>query len=119
MAVNAYNGWYTPDKLSDLASFVWRSPYKKPLILSEFGAGALAGEHDPARTHKFSEEFQADYYRAMLDMASKIPFLRGMYTSIIKEFRSTRRQQHDNPQGWKLKGYGSETEARKKAVGGM
>src|SRR3546814_9461120 len=72
MAVNAYNGWYTPDKLSDLASFVWRSPYKKLLILSEFGAGALAGEHDPARSHKFSEEFQADYYRATLDMASKI-----------------------------------------------
>src|SRR3546814_20156403 len=92
MAVNAYNGWYTPDKLSDLASFVWRSPYKKPLILSEFGAGALAGEHDPARTHKFSEEFQADYYRATPDMASKIPFLRGMSPWLLKDFRSPRRQ---------------------------
>src|SRR3546814_9860705 len=99
MAVNAYNGWYTPDKLSDLASFVWRSPYKKPLILSEFGAGALAGEHDTARTHNFSEEFQDDYYRAKLDLASKIPFLRGMSTWLLKDLRSHRRQTPVNQPG--------------------
>ncbi|WP_245968688.1 glycoside hydrolase family 2 protein [Hephaestia caeni] len=115
MAVNAYNGWYTPDKLSDLASFVWRSPYEKPLILSEFGAGALAGEHDATRAHKFSEEFQADYYRATLDMASRIPFLRGMSPWVLKDFRSPRRQHPVYQQGWNRKGLESETGARKQA----
>ncbi|MCM8730869.1 glycoside hydrolase family 2 protein [Hephaestia sp. GCM10023244] len=115
MAVNAYNGWYTPDKLSDLAAFVWRSPYKKPLVLSEFGAGALAGEHDATGTHKFSEEFQADYYRATLDMASRIPFLRGMSPWIFKDFRSPRRQHPVYQQGWNRKGLVSETGVRKQA----
>src|SRR3546814_14989379 len=56
MAVNAYNGWYTPDKLSDLASFVWRSPYKQPLILSEFVAAAPARQHDPSPHHTIPDD---------------------------------------------------------------
>ncbi|HVI97644.1 MAG TPA: glycoside hydrolase family 2 TIM barrel-domain containing protein [Sphingomonas sp.] len=115
MAVNTYNGWYTPDALKDLPSFVWRSAYKKPLLFSELGAGALAGEHDPARTHKFSEEFQADYYRYTLQMAAKIPFLRGMSPWVLKDFRSPRRQHPVYQQGWNRKGLLSETGVRKQA----
>ena len=47
------------------------------MIFSELGADALAGFHDPAAP-RFSEEFQAEYYRQTLAMAAKIPFLRGM-----------------------------------------
>src|SRR3546814_2313030 len=94
MAVNAYNGWYTPDKLSDLASFVWRSPYKKPLILSEFGAGALAGEHDPARTHKFSEEFQADYYRRSEEHTSELQSLMRISYAVFCLKKKTYKKNH-------------------------
>jgi beta-glucuronidase len=84
MAVNTYNGWYSPDPLASLSGIEWRSTVKKPLIFSEFGAGAKAGYHDKAANpHKFSEEYQAEYYRQTLAMARKVPFLRGMSPWIL------------------------------------
>ena len=118
LAVNTYNGWYTPDPLSKVPDLEWRSAYNKPLIFSELGAGALAGYHDdPANPHKFSEEFQADYYRATLKMVSKIPFLRGISPWILKDFRSPRRQHPIYQQGWNRKGLDSPTGVRKEAFG--
>ena len=116
LSVNTYNGWYTPDALSSIPSIEWRSPYAKPLIFSEFGADALSGYHDdPALPHKFSEEFQAQYYSQTLAMASKIPFLRGLAPWILKDFRSPRRQHPTYQQGWNRKGLVSETGTRKAA----
>lgn len=116
LAVNTYNGWYTPDPLSKVPDIEWRSIYNKPLIFSELGAGALAGYHDnPANPHKFSEEFQADYYRATLKMISKIPFLRGISPWILKDFRSPRRQHPIYQQGWNRKGLESPTGVHKEA----
>lgn len=115
LAINTYNGWYTPDRLGDLASSEWRVPSDKPLVFSEFGADARAGFHDPVNKQKFSEDFQADYYRATLDMASKLPTLRGMSPWILKDFRSPRRQNPDFQQGWNRKGLISETGQRKAA----
>ena len=118
LAVNTYNGWYTPDPLSKVPDIQWRSIYNKPLIFSELGAGALAGYHDdPANPHKFSEEFQADYYRATLKMISKIPFLRGISPWILKDFRSPRRQHPIYQQGWNRKGLESPTGVHKEAFG--
>jgi beta-glucuronidase len=116
VSVNTYNGWYTPDALSSVPSIEWRSAYAKPLIFSEFGADALAGYHDdPANPHKFSEEFQAAYYRQTLAMASKVPSLRGLVPWILKDFRSPRRQHPIYQQGWNRKGLVSETGTRKVA----
>jgi beta-glucuronidase len=117
MAINTYNGWYTQDRLTDLARSEWRVPVDKPLIFSEFGADARAGFHDPANKQKFSEEFQADYYRATLGMADHVPTLRGMSPWILKDFRSPRRQNPDFQQGWNRKGLISETGQRKEAFG--
>ena len=117
VAVNTYNGWYSEDPLPSLPDFVWHSSYDKPLVFSEFGAGATAGFHDSARTHKFSEEFQADYYRYTLAMAATIPFLRGMSPWILKDFRSPRRQHPIYQQGWNRKGLESPTGVRKQAFG--
>jgi beta-glucuronidase len=118
IAVNTYNGWYTADPLSSLPSISWREPVDKPMILSEFGAGALAGFHDrSASPHKFSEEYQAEYYRQTLAMAAKIPFLRGMSPWILKDFRSPRRQNPTYQQGWNRKGLESPTGVRKQAFG--
>jgi beta-glucuronidase len=114
MAVNTYNGWYTPDPLPSLPAIGWSSPVAKPLILSEFGADALAGFHDGGR-RKFSEEFQAEYYRQTLAMAARIPLLRGMSPWILKDFRSPRRQHPVYQQGWNRKGLVSETGRRKAA----
>ena len=116
LSVNTYNGWYTADALANIPSMEWRSRYCKPLIFSEFGADALAGyRDDPANPHKFSEEFQAEYYRQTLAMAAKVPFLRGLAPWILKDFRSPRRQHPVYQQGWNRKGLVSETGVRKEA----
>ncbi|MFA6606630.1 MAG: glycoside hydrolase family 2 TIM barrel-domain containing protein [Sphingomonas sp.] len=114
LAINTYNGWHTADRLTDLASSVWHVPADKPLIFSEFGADARAGFHDP-KQQKFSEEFQAEYYRKTLAMADQLPTLRGMSPWILKDFRSPRRQNPDFQQGWNRKGLISETGQHKQA----
>jgi beta-glucuronidase len=116
LAVNTYNGWYTPDPLASVPSIEWRSPVRKPLIFSEFGADAQAGYHDDAASpHKFSEEFQAEYYRQTLAMIRKVPFARGLSPWLLKDFRSPRRQHPVFQQGWNRKGLISPTGQRKQA----
>ncbi len=118
IAINTYNGWYTPDRLADLPGSVWHLPADKPLIFSEFGADAKAGFKDErAAPRKFSEQFQADYYRQTLAMADQVPTLRGLSPWILKDFRSPRRQNPDFQQGWNRKGLISETGQRKQAFG--
>jgi len=116
LAINTYNGWYTPDRLADVPAIQWRVPSDKPLVFSEFGADAKAGFHDLRDApQKFSEEYQAEYYRKTLEMAAKVPTLQGMSPWILKDFRSPRRQSPDFQQGWNRKGLLSETGARKQA----
>ncbi|OYU32419.1 MAG: beta-glucuronidase [Comamonadaceae bacterium PBBC2] len=116
MAINSYAGWYGDDTLKDLAGLRWDLPTDKPLIASEFGADALAGHHDASGTpRKWSEEFQADYYRATLAMLETIPNLRGLSPWVLKDFRSPRREHPVFQNGWNRKGLLSETGQRKLA----
>ena len=100
---------------ADLPNIAWRTDQNKPLILSEFGADAKAGFHDARAATKFSEEYQAEFYRRTLAMAAKIPFLRGMSPWILKDFRSPQRQHPIYQQGWNRKGLMSETGQGKQA----
>jgi len=109
LAINTYNAWYTSDRPADLARFEWRLPADRPLILSEFGADAKLGLRDGGEPHKFSEDYQADYYRHTLAMAERIPTLAGMSPWILKDFRSPRRQLGGVQDGWNRKGLISET----------
>lgn len=118
LAVNTYNGWYGPDRPEDLARFEWRLPPGRPLILSEFGADAKLGLREAgAEPHKFSEEYQAEYYRHTLAMAARIPSLAGLSPWILKDFRSPRRQLGGVQDGWNRKGLIDETGGRKLAFG--
>ena len=116
LAINTYNGWYGPDRPEDLARFEWRLPADRPLILSEFGADAKLGQREPGSApRKFSEEYQADYYRHTLAMAGRIPTLAGMSPWILKDFRSPRRQLGGIQDGWNRKGLVNEVGERKLA----
>jgi beta-glucuronidase len=115
MAVNTYDGWYGGDRLENLANIRWDVPQDKPLLFSEFGAGAKAGRHETGEPRKFSEEYQAAYYRATLQMVERIPNLAGMSPWILKDFRSPRRQRPGIQDGWNRKGLVSETGERKAA----
>ncbi len=116
LAVNTYFGWYGGDRLENIDSYDWDVPGTKPFVFSEFGAGAkfgLRAEGLPAA--KFTEEYQAEYYRATLAMAGEIPTLAGMSPWILKDFRSPRRQLPGVQDGWNRKGLVSETGERKLA----
>ena len=115
LAVNTYNGWYGSDRLEDLAAIDWEVPSGKPLLFSEMGAGATAGLHQPGRAGKFSEDYQAEYYRQTLAMLSRIPTFAGISPWILKDFRSPRRQRPEIQDGWNRKGLVSETGERKLA----
>ncbi|WP_208279944.1 glycoside hydrolase family 2 protein [Massilia oculi] len=114
LAVNVYAGWYGPDTLDGIAKLRWNVPGERPLILSEFGADALAG-HRGQGLKKFTEEYQAQYYRKTLAMAEGIPTLRGLSPWILKDFRSPRREHPVFQNGWNRKGILSETGVRKQA----
>lgn len=116
LAVNTYAGWYGADSLEAVARMKWDVPQDRPLILSEFGADALAGYRNDGMK-KFTEEYQAEYYRKTLAMADRIPTLRGMSPWILKDFRSPRREHPVFQNGWNRKGIMSETGVRKEAFG--
>ncbi len=86
---NEYIGWYDglPDKCDRV---VWQMTYEKPLIMSEFGGGALYGYHGDELT-RWTEEYQENLYRHQVGMLSRILFLRGTTPWILMDFRSPRR----------------------------
>lgn len=113
VAFNEYVGWY--DGLPEYCDKVkWKIPYNKPVIISEFGGGALQGFHADALT-RWSEEYQEDMYIRSLRMLEKIPQLRGMTPWILADFRSPRRMLPVIQDGWNRKGLIGETGVKKKA----
>ena len=69
VSFNEYAGWYQ-GTAQEVANIKITSIYQKPLLLSEFGAGAKAGFHADADT-RWSEEFQANVYRQQLTDAAR------------------------------------------------
>jgi beta-glucuronidase len=113
IGVNEYFGWYSR-RPEDIPPITWRSSHNKPLIISEFGAGAKHGYHASDST-RWSEEYQANVYRYQLPMLEKISFLRGMSPWILVDFRSPRRPLPGIQDFWNRKGLISEEGERKLA----
>ena len=86
----------------------------KPIIISEFGAGALQGYHADSLT-RWSEEFQDLLYKETLPTLARIPQLSGITPWILVDFRSPRRMLIPIQDGWNRKGLISETGNKKKA----
>jgi len=110
--INQYGGWYS-DSPKDLKSFKWKSSLKKPIIMSEFGAGAKAGVNGKP-DERWTEEYQEEVYRRQLDMIEKIPFVRGTTPWILMDFRSPLRANRYQ-QGYNRKGLVSDQGVRKLA----
>lgn len=113
VAVNEYVGWYDglPEKADRLS---WRMDYEKPLVMSEFGGGALQGYHGDELT-RWTEEYQASVYRHQVEMLKRIPFLRGTAPWILTDFRSPRRALPGIQDYWNRKGLISDRGLKKQA----
>ena len=88
VSFNQYVGWYRDVNVA--AKMTWEVPYDKPVIISEFGGGALAGWHADKDT-RFCEEFQENLYIENLKMLDKIEGLSGLSPWILMDFRSPSR----------------------------
>ncbi|MBN1515609.1 beta-glucuronidase [Candidatus Sumerlaeota bacterium] len=113
IALNQYIGWYDglPDacKTSD-----YEVRFDKPLIISEFGAGALFGFHGDKET-RWTEEFQAWVYRESFPMLERIANFRGCAPWVLVDFRTPLRMLPGIQDGWNRKGLVSERGERKQA----
>jgi beta-glucuronidase len=89
IGVNEYMGWYE-SKVDDMDHTQWKFAYDKPVIVSEFGAGALYNLHGDAQT-RFTEEYQANVFDHQLAMWQRVPQLAGMSPWVLMDFRSPRR----------------------------
>ena len=113
ISFNQYTGWYdgTP-AFCDTVS--WSIPRGKPVVISEFGGGALYGNHGSA-SDMFTEEYMEILYRENLKMLSGLPALCGMSPWILKDFRSPKRTLVGIQDEFNRKGLIDEQGRRKKA----
>lgn len=113
LSFNQYIGWYDglPEKCNNIS---WKITQNKPVIISEFGAGAKKGLYGD-KNARWTEEFQEDLYIQTLAMLDKIEHIQGMSPWILIDFRSPRRVLPKIQDGWNRKGLLSDDGKKKKA----
>ena len=113
LSFNEYVGWYdgTPEKCDRVN---WTFSVQKPVIITEFGGGALYGLRGDV-TERFTEDYQEDLYIRSVNMFKRIPGLAGTTPWILKDFRSPRRQLRNIQDDFNRKGLISDKGQKKKA----
>ena len=127
---NEYFGWYYGGHVAQMlgldyklvrnamldmmADIRFTNSFGKPMIISEFGAGAKAGLHSDDAV-LWSEEYQAKVYRAQLPMLDKSPQVQGYSPWVLKDFRSHLRNMNAIQETYNRKGLVSETGEKKQA----
>lgn len=113
LSFNQYIGWYDglPEKCRTIS---WKIEQDKPVLISEFGAGAKQGMFGDKNT-RWTEEFQENLYLETLHMIDQIDQLQGFSPWILVDFRSPRRVLPLIQDGWNRKGLISEDGKKKKA----
>ncbi|MFC2137046.1 glycoside hydrolase family 2 protein [Bacteroidota bacterium] len=113
LSFNEYVGWYDglPEKCEKVN---WVIEYDKPVIISEFGAGAKQGFYGE-KEERWTEDYQEDLYIKTLGMIDKIENLRGITPWILMDFRSPNRVLPEIQDGFNRKGIISEDGKKKKA----
>jgi beta-glucuronidase len=113
LGLNEYVGWYDGAP-QDIDRIEWKTTYDKPLIVSEFGAGAVYGRRGDDET-RFSEEYQAAVFKHQIEALQKIPSLAGMTPWVLMDFRSPRRWLAGTQDFYNRKGVISDRGQRKQA----
>ncbi len=127
---NEYFGWYYSGPMAEafgveeglvrdamltmMPRIRFGNAFDKPMIVSEFGAGAKAGLHSDDAII-WSEEYQARVYAQQLEMLEKSPAVQGFTPWVLKDFRSHLRELNGIQNTYNRKGLVSETGEKKKA----
>ncbi|MCB1853917.1 MAG: hypothetical protein KDI05_03510 [Halieaceae bacterium] len=128
---NEYFGWYysaafaanLPASEADIRRVMLRdimprirfsNVFAKPMVISEFGAGARAGFRSPEAL-LWSEEYQARVYEAQLAMLPNSPLVQGMSPWVLKDFRAALRPLNGVQEFYNRKGLVDEQGNRKLA----
>jgi beta-glucuronidase len=86
LGLNEYLGWYGGHP-EDADKMQWNVAWNKPLIVSEFGGGAVFGRHGDA-DEIWTEEYQENLFQHQLGMVERMPNLAGMTPWVLMDFRS-------------------------------
>ena len=114
ISFNQYLGWYSKS-LDDCDNTWWTFDVKKPVFISEFGAGALYGNHGDV-SERFTEEYMAEYYRRSIRMMTeRMPGFAGTTPWVLKDFRSPRRALNGIQDDFNRKGVISDKGEKKQA----
>jgi beta-glucuronidase len=113
LSFNQYIGWYDGG-IEKCKTITWEINYDKPVMISEFGAGAKYGLHGE-RDDRWTEEYQEYLYQETLKMLDQIEQLRGISPWILVDFRSPRRVLPVIQDEYNRKGLISEKGEKKKA----
>lgn len=90
IGLNEYYGWYKPD-IRELEVLIDNSAPQKPVIITEFGAGAKAGHHGSIH-EMFTEENMENLYRNQIETIRRISYIKGLAPWILHDFTCPRRQ---------------------------
>ena len=106
---NIYPLWYHEEPAADyarrIADFMDKAGASgKPIIFSEFGAGAIAGYHDPFGRAKWSEERQCDILDEQLGAIMGMERVSGAYIWQFCDVRVAESWAHSRPKTVNNKG---------------
>lgn len=94
ICLNRYYGWYTQSgQIKEGLAMLAREfdtaheTHSKPIIVTEFGADTLAGDHRIPPT-MWSEEYQAELITGYLDIAAQRDFVAGMHIWNFADFQT-------------------------------
>ncbi len=121
VSVNKYFGWYEGDIerweqfLVDLkAKLQWEGRPHMPIIISEFGAGAIYGDNT-FEAPKWTEGYQTDYLAYTLELFDSDPAIIGTYVWQYCDIRTARELDLGRPRSFNNKGIVNEYRKPKQA----
>ena len=111
ISINQYNGWYG-DNIASWDSFIdkvraYRNELgfeNKPVIMSEFGGGAVYGHRSFDDSLRWSESYQEKLISYTLDLFHKDPMIVGSLIWQFTDIRTSREMGTDRARGYNNKG---------------
>ncbi len=95
VCLNRYLGWYAlPGRIAESAALLSdeldaiHQKYGKPIILTEFGADTIPGQHAQP-PEMFSEEYQVEFLTQYLDVLRQKPYVVGEHVWNMCDFKTS------------------------------